>query len=189
MAVEELRLHLGCGNDIRAGYINIDKYDEAAQVKADACDLPYEDNSVDEIVSFQMIEHLPYWQTSVITSGMALFHEPIFFQECYRVLKPGGTMITECPDLEWIANRIVESGDIDYISTINLWGEYYRPWDKDRFPDWQHHAGGLHINGFTWGKIQKIADHVGFTVEQQEMEAKDKRYRYPENLSVKWTKP
>ncbi len=156
---------------------------------ADVCELPYDDNTVDEIISFQLIEHLPYWRTSVLITNMNVYHEPTFFQECYRVLKPGGTMISECPDLEYAARKIVETGDIDYVSTISLFGEYHRPWDKAIYADWEHHAPALHINGFTWGKIKKIADRVGFTVERQGIEQMDKRYRYEENLRVKWSKP
>lgn len=180
-----LKLNLGCGNNLLPGYINIDKYDTAAEVMADVCDLPYEDNSVEEIVSYQVIEHLPYW----ITGGNLKHSTDSFWLEAYRVLQPGGTMITECPDAEYIARKIVETGDVDYISMINLYGEYYRPWDTGRYPDWEHQAGSLHINAFTWGRIQGIAERIGFEVTLQTMAEKHKDYKYEENLSVRWLKP
>ncbi len=77
-----LKLNLGCGNNLLDGFVNIDKYDKAADVMADICYLPYEDESVDEIVAYQIIEHLPYWQTS-----FGEHSSPLFFEECYRVLK------------------------------------------------------------------------------------------------------
>ncbi len=184
MPSEKVKLHLGCGNDIRGGYINIDKYDSAADVVADICDLPYEDNSVDEMLAFQVIEHLPYWQT-----GNFKHSTDQFFLEAYRVLKPGGFMITECPDAEYAARRIVETGDVDYTSMISLYGEYYRPWDVDRFPDALHHAGALHINAFTYKRCQGIAERVGFTVTREGIEEMDKRYKYVENMRVRWAKP
>lgn len=184
-----LKLNLGCGNNLIGGYVNIDKFDKEADVLADICDLPYDDSSVDEIVSYQVIEHLPYWQTGNLTSSIGQDYPPRFFEECFRVLKPGGFMITECPDIEHIARQIVEDGDVDYRSMINLYGEYYRPWDQNRYPDWGHQAGSLHINAFTWKRIQRIADRVGFEVYRNKMDEKHVNYRFEENLSVRWTKP
>jgi tetratricopeptide (TPR) repeat protein len=48
------------------------------------------DNSVAHIFSREMIEHLPY---KIL---------PHLFQECYRVLRPGGSMYLACPDFESI---------------------------------------------------------------------------------------
>lgn len=179
-----LRLNLGAGNTRLDGFVSVDLYDEAADVRADICELPYADHSVAEIVAYQVIEHLPYWKTHSFNHS-----SPQFFEECYRVLKPGGVMITECPDLRVIAQRIVDTDEVTYNSMINLYGEYYRPWDVQRYTDWQHQAGSLHINGFTWHDIRQIAAAVGFKVRRQTMREKHPLYQYGENLSVAWTKP
>lgn len=182
------KLNLGCGNNKLDGFINIDKYDAEADMIADVCELPFENESVDEIVAYQVIEHLPYWKTQVVDKDNGFPCQPTFFEECHRVLVPGGTLITECPDIEFIARRIAESGEVDYINMINLYGEYWRPWDATRYPDWEHQAGSLHINAFTWKNIQNIAKRVGFKVHRNPMTDKHVNYRYPENLSVLWTK-
>lgn len=178
-----VKLNLGCGDTKIEGFIGVDLYDEKADVRADICELPFENESVEEIVAYQVIEHLPYWKTSIMENST-----PAFFEECYRVMKPGATMVTECPDLEWIAKKIVETGDIDYNITVNLYGEYYRPWDSQRYKDWESVAAGKHITGFTWKKIQGIAEHFGFKVERNPMDKKHPNYKYEENLSVRWTK-
>lgn len=184
-----MKLNLGCGNNLLDGYINVDKYDVAADVMADICYLPYDNDSVDEIVCYQVIEHLPYWQTSLLTNNIGVEYKPQFFEECYRVLKPGGTLLTECPDIEFIAKRITSTGNVSYNDTINLYGEYYRPWDTGRYPDWEHQAGSLHITAFTWNKVKDIAEYVGFQIKKNSMEEKHRDYKYEENLSVLWTKP
>jgi len=81
-----IKLNLGCGHDIRAGYINSDLYSEEADVKFDSLVLPYENNSVDEIMAYHIIEHFPYnkiWKA---------------LEEWNRVLKPGGRLHIETPD-------------------------------------------------------------------------------------------
>lgn len=177
------KLNLGSGNNHIEGFISIDKFDTEADVMADICYLPYPDNSVSEIVAYQVIEHMPYWVTSDLRHSTDLF-----FEECARVLVSDGRMITECPDIEYIAKKIVETGDIDYECMVNLYGEYYRPWDKDRYTDWEHQAGSLHINAFTFKRIEGIARRTGFTVRRQTMDEKHRDYKYEGNLSVEWIK-
>lgn len=55
-----LKLHLGCGNDKREGYVNCDI---SSDVKPDKIvdlekKLPFKDNSVDEIITSHTLEHV-----------------------------------------------------------------------------------------------------------------------------------
>ena len=93
-----MKLNLGCGDNLLDGYINVDKYDKAADVQADITELPYEDNSVDKIVAYQVIEHVPYNLNDKL------------FAEIYRVLKPAGTAILETPDIDVVAVKILQEG-------------------------------------------------------------------------------
>lgn len=84
-----VRLNLGCGlkHQHMDGFINIDNRPE---VEPDLiCDiskgLPYEDNTVDEVLALDFIEHLER-------------HEVIFLMdEIYRVLKPNGIFYHRTP--------------------------------------------------------------------------------------------
>jgi len=75
-----MKLNLGCGNDIRPGWINCDKYPVNHSVKKvdiDILPLPFKDNSMDLIHIEDTWEHL-----SVNRYDLSL--------ELYRILKPGG---------------------------------------------------------------------------------------------------
>ena len=166
-------LNLGAGDSRFDGFISVDKYDDAADVKADLIDLPYEDNSIEEIRAFQVVEHIPYDQTDKM------------FGEMYRVLKPGGTAWIECPDIEYAAMEIGMSGDIEEKWLHHIWGQYYRPWDGNRYKDYLNHEGSKHVTGFTLKRLKRICEPLGFRVEP----SPTKHLDVPENLSVLLVKP
>jgi ubiquinone/menaquinone biosynthesis C-methylase UbiE len=82
-------LNLGCGyKQIRGGgWVNVDAY-ECCQpdVVWDLNTFPYpwEDNSVDGIMMSHILEHIPDWWGA--------------FNECARILKPGGRYEVRVPD-------------------------------------------------------------------------------------------
>ena len=87
-----IRLNLGCGDKILPGFINVDLVDERAGNKPDIqCDLHqltvFSDNYADEIMAIHVVEH--FWRWEVVD----------VLKEWVRVLKPGGWMILECPNL------------------------------------------------------------------------------------------
>jgi hypothetical protein len=106
----------------------------------------------------------------------------------YRVLEPGGRAIVECPDMEYMAKAIVENPDIEDKWVYSIYGQYYRPWDKERYPDAENHEGSKHRNAFTFAKIKRICEPLGFIVRLREMSEKHPDYRYPETLSVELKK-
>lgn len=81
-----MKLNIGCGNDYRERFINVDI---SRDVRADnyidlntcslANPLPFEDNSFDEILAFNVLEYIPN-----------IF--PLL-EELYRVAKPGCPLI------------------------------------------------------------------------------------------------
>lgn len=167
-----MKLNLGCGDNLLDGYINVDKYDKAADIQADITDLPFEDNSVDKVVAYQVIEHVPYNLNDKL------------FAEIYRVLKPGGTAILETPDIDVVALKILQEGLTDQW-VYNLVGEYYRPWDKDRYDDWEHNAGSIHRNPWNYARIEDFAMRAGFKkIKRREPDF----YPCEENLSVELVK-
>ncbi|QNJ96877.1 class I SAM-dependent methyltransferase [Constantimarinum furrinae] len=64
-------------------YTTTDLNSPIADVKADICDLPFQDNEFDFIICNHVLEHIPD-----DNKGM---------REIYRILKPGGTAILQIP--------------------------------------------------------------------------------------------
>jgi len=119
-----VKLNVGCGEMILPGYVNIDPYWEfpGIDLRADARNLPYEDNSVDEILSCHVLEHMDFHQ-----GYKAL-------QEAYRVLKPGGVLVIELPNLTASCKRFVEGSEQDRIMMLVLiFGEPWIPGHRHEF--------------------------------------------------------
>lgn len=103
-----MKLNLGCGDKILEGYVNVDVVESRAGREPDVrCDLhhltPFSDAAADEILSVHVIEH--FWRWEVVD----------ILREWVRVLKPGGRMVIECPNLfsacmEFLRNPGVASG-------------------------------------------------------------------------------
>jgi len=88
---ESVKLNLGSGGRPLKGYINVDKNCNAPQVNVvhdlDRYPWPFEDDSVDEIVMSQSLEHL-------IDRNRAM-------KEIYRILKKGGMAKISVPHFTW----------------------------------------------------------------------------------------
>ena len=103
-----VRLHLGCGSVKLPGWINVDgeymKNDPDVIIHDITTALPVADNTVDEILLVHVIEHI----NPRHVEGM--------IQEWLRVLKPGGRLALEWPDLLKLCQYLVSNPD-------SLWSE------------------------------------------------------------------
>lgn len=86
------KLHVGCGKNILSGFDNLDFYWWRSDRNIIQCDLrmglPLQSNSYDYIFSEHTLEHLMPNDALQMLS------------ECYRVLRPGGTLRLVVPDLD-----------------------------------------------------------------------------------------
>ncbi len=105
-----MKLDLGCGQSPREGFEGVDLYADAKhKVNLFRLPWPFEDDSVDEIHCSHFVEHLP--KDFVDAFGRRVEHDSdematardrffAFFDECYRILKPKGTMTVITPALQ-----------------------------------------------------------------------------------------
>jgi SAM-dependent methyltransferase len=102
------KLNLGCGDNKIEGYINVDiNKTFKPDLILDFCSrpLPYEDNSVDEIVIFHTIEHIPKQK-----------HE-FLIHNINKVLKQGGRFIVSYPEFL----KCVKNYESNYLGKRDFW--------------------------------------------------------------------
>jgi len=102
-------------------YTTTDLNSPLADVKADICDLPFEDDSYDVIFCNHVLEHIP--------------DDTKAMQELYRILKPGGMAILQIPqDLQRV-DTFEDNSITDRNERAAIFGQYdhVRIYGRDYF--------------------------------------------------------
>jgi hypothetical protein len=95
-----MRLNLGCGEDIRPGYLNVDlKKRDGVDLVANVLTLSFPPQSFTDIFMGDIIEHLYLPQAGKL------------LRNCYEWLKPQGTLMIHGPNLPFLANKLADGGD------------------------------------------------------------------------------
>lgn len=181
---EAVKLNLGCASRPLPDYINIDlntvdemrarypniEIPEGAEIfQYDIFNLPYENDTVDEVRSDSMLEHLSF------------LDEKKFFYEMKRVLCPGGSLVFSVPDFEAMVRLWLDAeddwkdfyrNDDEAILKQHWFGQYSYAMDNR----WgyltaslfgpQNSEGQFHKNCYTEKKIRKMMDFLGFEVAE-----------------------
>ena len=102
------KLHLGCGTNQLAGWINIDSVKGCAPdlVHDITQPLPYPNFSVDEILAEDLLEHFDKYLRYVV------------FGEWARVLKIGGTITVQVPNFKKILFKYFKFGYDNFVDFI-----------------------------------------------------------------------
>lgn len=102
-------------------YTTTDLLSPIADVKADICDLPFEDNSYDIILCNHVLEHIP--------------DDTKAMQELFRVMKPGGYGVFQIPQDLNRANTFEDDTIIDKVERAKIFGQYdhVRVYGRDYF--------------------------------------------------------
>jgi len=146
-----LKLNLGCGDDVKAGYINVD----IRKTKPNVLMLDLEkdllkvfpDNSVEEIIAKDVIEHVSWRRVEDL------------LRDIHRVLKSNGRIYIQVPDLEAIAKKVIlnpnfKYGELSGYKAISYW-----------IYGGQDYEYNFHKSGFTISTLRGILEQIGFIVE------------------------
>ena len=147
-----VRLHLGCGSRLLEGYINIDgeymRGDDRVTIHDITQPFPIDDNSVDEILTVHVIEHIS--RSRVLP----------MFREFYRICRPGGMVAMEWPDMLKMCREIVSNpgcfwSDDRKLLKRTILGIYG---DNERYPDMTM----MHKWGYSEESMSRLFHQAGF---------------------------
>lgn len=123
-----IRLNIGCGDKILPGYVNVDVVQSRAGKKpdviADVRDLSaFQTGYADEVMAIHVVEHFWRWEVENV------------LKEWIRVLKPGGKLILECPNLLSACEALLANPEMaaraDQSGQRSMWVFYGDPQWKD----------------------------------------------------------
>lgn len=124
-------------------WINLDIVkQEGVNVQGTGLALPFVSNTFDEIHCIHVLEHLTRDKP------------PIMLREMYRVLKPGGLLYVEVPDLQGTVLYLHDAFEKAYIDGIHIW--------TTSLYGKSEHEGMAHHWGFYEGSLRRELRLQGF---------------------------
>jgi predicted SAM-dependent methyltransferase len=141
---ENIRLHFGSGQTRLEGYINIDSVvSHATDLVMDIMDLDLPANTVDEIYSSHMVEHLSSSEFNIALNNWL------------KVLKPGGLLTLRCPNFMYAVSCFSNTPEPECWKYVNM---IFGPTSQGPSPY------NLHKNGFSARRLRSILEDHGFIV-------------------------
>lgn len=137
-----MKLNLGCGGDVRHGWINVDLFvDVPGVTKADVAALPFQPESVEYILAQDVLEHLSHRRVRDI------------FASWVRLLAPQGKLEVRCPDSEAQCVALMNGTWDATVFSYMMFGA-------------QDHQGNEHRCGWTQYSLQRLFNDHGLRVLQ-----------------------
>lgn len=171
-----VKLNLGCGDKILPGFVNVDVVESRAGMRPDViCDLhqltPFADDSADEIMAIHVVEH--FWRWEVVD----------VLKEWVRVLKPGGRLILECPNLISACQAVLADPDNATLpgkeGQRSMWVLYGDPQWRDPLM--------VHRWGYTPRSLAQVMIEAGLGEIRQE--PAQYKLREPRDMRITGVKP
>lgn len=154
----KVRLNLGCGDKILGGYINVDfaqsRKGNTPDVIADLRAMSFEPGYADEILSVHVIEHFYPWEVEAL------------LKHWQTILKPGGLLILECPNILTAAEMLLK--EPDRAARAEGKDGQLAMWPIYGDPGWQDPLM-CHRWGYTPTTLKDLLERCGFTKVRQEI--------------------
>lgn len=175
-AYNMVKLNLGCGDKILSGYINVDVVAERAEKVPDIiCDVRklsvFNDDFADEILSVHVVEH--FWRWEVVD----------VIREWFRVLKPGGKMVVECPNIVTACQEFLKDPKLHSLpgpeGQRTMWVFYGDPRWRDPLM--------IHRWGYTPWSLAAVMGEAGLVNLRQE--PAQYKLREPRDMRIVGDKP
>lgn len=130
------RLNLGCGRDVRDGFVNCDLAPTDPRVRhADLLKtLPFDPDSFDYAMLFHVIEHVPRWTSD----GWAW---PRLFRELHRVVRDGGMIEFRYPDIRGHPDG--PFGHFDHVEALTSY--VFRQFARENGEDRGYHVDAPYL--------------------------------------------
>jgi FkbM family methyltransferase len=134
----KLKLNIGSGYLPLDGYLGLDLYNETADIKSDVVNIPFDENSIEEIVSYHVLEHI--------------FPDKVeeAIKEWYKLLMPGGKLVIELP------NTLAICEDFPKVEYGEKFALLYYMYCNPQLP------GHAHVYGWWPESIHNMLYNFGF---------------------------
>jgi len=135
-------------------YTTTDLHSPLADIKADICELPFNNDQYDLIFCNHVLEHIPDDKKAM--------------EELYRVLKKGGTLIAQVPLNEELDETFEDDTITDKKERTRIFGQYdhVRVYGKDYYT--RLNTVGFESKGITFINTMSIEEIDRFGLPQKE---------------------
>lgn len=141
-----MRINVGCGEKRLPGYIGVDVVARgAADIVAPAHAIPLDDGVADEVLAIHLLEHMYPWEAEKAIT------------EWKRLLKPGGKLMLELPNLKKCIENILSGFQKDgkHPDQMGWWGLFGDGRSEDAYM--------MHRYGYTPQSLADVLHRHGFT--------------------------
>jgi predicted SAM-dependent methyltransferase len=174
-----MAMHLGSGDRIKEGWVNIDQ-NPAADLTLDLRErLPFPESTFSIIYSEHFLEHLNYPRD--ITRLLA---------ECYRVLEPGGIFSFVVPDGEMVLRYYITRDNAEMAQAQLKWNPSWCRTQMDHL-NYCMRQNGEHLWYYDEETMRLLLESVGFVeIQQREFDSKlDQEMRRVGSMYMQCRKP
>jgi predicted SAM-dependent methyltransferase len=161
-----MKMHLGCGNVVKPGWVNVD-LNPAADLMLDAREpMPLDDASFVHVYSEHFYEHFAYPRD--------ITH---LFREVHRILEPGGTHSFGVPDGEMVLRHYTTNEYADHAAAQLHWNPAWCKTQMDHV-NYCLRQNGEHRWYYDEETMRQLLEGVGFTaVKRRDFDAEQDQER------------